>query len=72
MLSSLTRTDPWDGRALTPRLHKRNFMLDTGECSNDEEYKVLAFEAKAVDDDVLVKLPPPAELDAMIGSSQCE
>jgi nitrite reductase (NAD(P)H) len=46
-------------------------MLDTGECTNDEEYKVLAFEAKADGDDIYVRLPPPDELDAMIGSSKC-
>lgn len=54
-------------------LHKRNFRLDTGDCLNDEEYKVLAFEVKEDENgsgDLLVKLPPPDELDALIGSSK--
>lgn len=51
-------------------LHKRNFRLDTGDCTNDEEYKVLAFEAKEVSGDILLLLPPPEELDALIGSAK--
>lgn len=54
-------------------LHKRNFRLDTGDCLNDDEYKVLAFEVKEDETgsgDLLVKLPPPDELDALIGSSK--
>lgn len=54
-------------------LHKRNFRLDTGDCLNDDEYKVLAFEVKEDESgsgDLLVKLPPPDELDALIGSSK--
>ncbi|SGY20621.1 BQ5605_C016g08108 [Microbotryum silenes-dioicae] len=51
-------------------LHKRNFRLDTGECTNDEEYKVLAFEVKNEGEDLFVKLPPAEELDALIGSTK--
>ncbi|GAA6024584.1 hypothetical protein JCM11491_000289 [Sporobolomyces phaffii] len=51
-------------------LHKRNFALDTGECQNDDEYKILAFDVKVNGGDLLVQLPPPDELDALIGSSR--
>lgn len=52
-------------------LHKRNFRLDTGECINDDEYKVLAFEVQESEQGkLLVKLPPPDQLDALIGSTK--
>ncbi|GAA5939388.1 uncharacterized protein JCM15063_004507 [Sporobolomyces koalae] len=51
-------------------LHKRNFALDTGDCKNDEDYKILAFNVKEEDGDLLIQLPPIAELDALIGSSK--
>jgi hypothetical protein len=57
---------------LTFRLHKRNFRLDNGDCTNDDQFKVLAFDAKEENDQVLVLLPPPDDLDAMIGSKKCK
>ncbi|TNY23557.1 NADPH nitrite reductase [Rhodotorula diobovata] len=51
-------------------LHKRNFRLDNGDCLNDDEYKILAFSVKEDGGDLLVQLPPPDELDALIGSSK--
>ena len=54
------------------RLHKRNFRLDNGDCTNDDQFKVLAFDAKAENGEILVLLPPPDDLDAMIGSSKCK
>jgi hypothetical protein len=51
-------------------LHKRNFSLDTGDCKNDDEYKILAFDVKEENGDLLVQLPPSDELDALIGSSR--
>ncbi|GAA5967842.1 hypothetical protein JCM11641_005783 [Rhodosporidiobolus odoratus] len=51
-------------------LHKRNYRLDNGDCLNDEEYKILAFDVKEENGDILVQLPPPDELDAFIGSSK--
>lgn len=54
-----------------PRLHKRNFRLDNGDCTNDDQFKVLAFDAKAENGEILVLLPPADDLDAMIGSSKC-
>ncbi|GAA5820635.1 hypothetical protein JCM11251_003086 [Rhodosporidiobolus azoricus] len=51
-------------------LHKRNYRLDNGDCLNDEEYKILAFDVKEEGGDLLVQVPPPDELDALIGSSK--
>lgn len=51
-------------------LHKRNYRLDTGDCINDDEYKVMAFEAKEENGDILLRLPPSDDLDSLIGTSQ--
>lgn len=52
-------------------LHKRNFRLDNGDCTNDDEYKILAFETKeGGNGEILVLLPPGEELDALIGSAK--
>lgn len=59
-------------RAEHRRLHKRNFRLDNGDCTNDDQFKVLAFDVKEENDEILVLLPPPDDLDAMIGSSKCK
>jgi nitrite reductase (NAD(P)H) len=54
------------------RLHKRNYRLDNGECGNDADFSILAFKVKADEDgNLLVKLPPEDELDALIGRSRC-
>ncbi|OCF75267.1 nitrite reductase [NAD(P)H], large subunit [Kwoniella mangroviensis CBS 8886] len=53
-------------------LHKRNFNLDNGDCTNDESLKILTFQAK-IDESgqfVEVKLPPEEDLDSVIGSSK--
>ena len=59
---------------LTPdvSLHKRNYRLDSGDCTNDDQFKVLSFEAKEENGQILLLLPPADDLDAMIGSSKCE
>lgn len=51
-------------------LHKRNFKLDTGECTNDAELGVMAFEVKVEGDGVYVLLPPLSELEDVIGTSK--
>jgi nitrite reductase (NAD(P)H) len=51
-------------------MHKRNFQLKTGDCLNDEEYSILAFEVRADGDDILLLLPPQEELDAVIGTNK--
>jgi hypothetical protein len=53
-------------------LHKRNYRFDNGECTNDPEMRILAFDVKEQNGALLVKLPPADELDEMIGSSKCE
>ncbi|WVW80433.1 nitrite reductase [NAD(P)H], large subunit [Kwoniella bestiolae CBS 10118] len=53
-------------------LHKRNFKLDNGDCTNDESLKILTFQARLGEDgqSVQVKLPPAEDLDSVIGSSK--
>ncbi|WVQ96928.1 nitrite reductase [NAD(P)H], large subunit [Kwoniella sp. CBS 9459] len=52
-------------------LHKRNFRLDNGDCTNDEEFKILTFESRATEDgNIQVLLPPAEDLDEVIGSSK--
>jgi nitrite reductase (NAD(P)H) len=51
-------------------LHKRNFKLDDGECLNDSDFAILAFEVKEEDGFLLVKLPESDELDGTIGTSK--
>lgn len=51
-------------------LHKRNFKLDNGDCINDSEYSVLAFEVRPEGGKLLVLLPPEDELDMVIGASK--
>ncbi|KAF9509211.1 hypothetical protein BS47DRAFT_1377626 [Hydnum rufescens UP504] len=51
-------------------LHKRNFKLDDGECLNDSDFAILAFEVKEEDGFLLIKLPESDELDGTIGTSK--
>jgi nitrite reductase (NAD(P)H) len=51
-------------------MHKRNYELKTGDCLNDEEYAILAFDVRVDDDTVMLLLPPEDELDAVIGTSK--
>lgn len=51
-------------------LHKRNWDMKSGDCLNDDQYSILAFEAKAEGDDILLLLPESDELDTVIGSSK--
>ncbi|QRV85667.1 nitrite reductase (NAD(P)H) large subunit [Ceratobasidium sp. AG-Ba] len=51
-------------------LHKRNYQLQGGECNNDPEMKILTFDAKEEGGQILVLLPGPDELDAVIGTSK--
>jgi len=51
-------------------LHKRNYRLDTGSCSNDSDFSILSFDVKEEDGFVLVKLPDQEELDGVIGTSK--
>jgi nitrite reductase (NAD(P)H) len=51
-------------------LHKRNFKLDDGQCLNDDNYSVMAFEAQEQDGEILLLLPDSDELDAVMGTSK--
>lgn len=51
-------------------MHKRNFVLTSGECLNDDSYRILAFDVKVEGDDLLVLLPEAEALDAVIGTSR--
>lgn len=51
-------------------LHKRNFKLDTGECTNDPELSLLAFKVRVEGEDVLVQLPPLDELENVLGTEK--
>ena len=51
-------------------MHKRNFDLTTGACLNDGDYGVIAFDVKREGDDLLLLLPEPDALDAVIGTSK--
>lgn len=54
--------------------HKRNFILngaDAGQCNNDPELSIAAFEAEEREDQwVYLKLPPVEELDERLGTSR--
>ena len=51
-------------------MHKRNFSLTSGECLNDDAYGVVTFAVKTEGDDLLLLLPEPSDLDAVIGTSK--
>jgi nitrite reductase (NADH) large subunit len=50
-------------------LHKKTFSLKHGSSLQGEEYRIRTFAVRVEGDDVLVKLPPEAELDAMLGKT---
>ncbi|CAA7260243.1 unnamed protein product [Cyclocybe aegerita] len=51
-------------------LHKRNFALQDGECMTDDNYKIMTFEVKEENGGLLVKLPQPAAIDSVLGTSK--
>ncbi|KAH7886820.1 hypothetical protein F5I97DRAFT_1058573 [Phlebopus sp. FC_14] len=51
-------------------LHKRNFRLTDGECLNDTSYSIISFDVRREDDRLLVLLPEPDVLDAVLGTSK--
>jgi nitrite reductase (NAD(P)H) len=50
-------------------LHKRNFTLTTGECLNDEDYRIMVFDVKEEDGHIYINLPEPIVLDQHLGTS---
>lgn len=51
-------------------MHKRNYTLTSGECLNDDQYSILTFDVRVEGDELLLLLPEPDELDAVIGTSK--
>lgn len=54
-------------------LHKRNYTLTNGECLNDSEYQILAFEAREDPNgtgDIQLLLPPQDDMDAILGTEK--
>jgi len=51
-------------------MHKRNFILDSGNCLNDDAYSILTFDVREEGDDLLLLLPETDELNVVIGASK--
>jgi nitrite reductase (NAD(P)H) len=54
-------------------LHKRNFTLTGGDCLNDPQYQILAFDAREDPDgsgDIYLFLPPTDDIDAILGTEK--
>lgn len=49
-------------------MHKRNFSLTSGECLNDDNYSIIAFDVKVDGDDISVLLPETGDLDKVIAT----
>ncbi|KDQ57287.1 hypothetical protein JAAARDRAFT_194442 [Jaapia argillacea MUCL 33604] len=62
--------DPSGNLYISCPLHKRNFRLTDGECLNDDDYSILAFDVKEESHNLFVLLPDSDELDAIIGTSK--
>ncbi|TFK51421.1 nitrite reductase [Heliocybe sulcata] len=62
--------DPNGNVYISCPLHKRNYKLDDGECLNDDDYSIIAFDVKEENDKLHLLLPEPDDLDAVIGTSK--
>ncbi|KZT30290.1 nitrite reductase [Neolentinus lepideus HHB14362 ss-1] len=62
--------DPNGNVYISCPLHKRNYKLDNGECLNDNNYSIIAFDVKEENGKLSLLLPQPDELDAVIGTSK--
>jgi len=52
-------------------LHKKNFSLETGACTTDEnEESILTFDVNVEDGNVYLKLPPEEILDALLATEK--
>jgi nitrite reductase (NADH) large subunit len=49
-------------------LHKRPFSLQTGACLSGDDLSLKVFPVKVEGDSVFVRLPPPAQLDALLAT----
>lgn len=51
-------------------LHKRNYDLQSGACSNDDSFGIISFEAKEEDGFVYLLLPEKDDLDAVLSTDK--
>lgn len=51
-------------------LHKKPFSLKTGSCLSGEDYSLKFFPVQVQGDDVLVELPPEAQLNALLATDR--
>jgi nitrite reductase (NADH) large subunit len=49
-------------------LHKKTFSLDSGQSLEGEEYRIQTFPVRVDGDEVLIELPPVAELDKLLAT----
>ena len=49
-------------------LHKKNFSLETGECTSGDDYSVRVFPVKIEDGKVFLDLPPTEVLDKLLAT----
>ena len=49
-------------------LHKKNFSLQTGECTTGDDYSVRVFPVKIEDTKVYLDLPPVEVLDKLLAT----
>ncbi|EPQ53160.1 nitrite reductase [Gloeophyllum trabeum ATCC 11539] len=62
--------DPNGNMYISCPLHKRNYSLTDGECLNDDNYSIMAFDVKEENSRLFLLLPEADELDAVIGTSK--
>jgi NAD(P)H-dependent nitrite reductase small subunit len=49
-------------------LHKKPFSLESGECLSGEDFSVKVFPVKVENGEVYLKLPPQAQLNAVLAT----
>jgi NAD(P)H-dependent nitrite reductase large subunit/NAD(P)H-dependent nitrite reductase small subunit len=49
-------------------MHKKAFSLQSGDCLSDDQYKLKVFSVKVQQERVLVELPDPGQLDALLAT----
>ena len=49
-------------------LHKKNFSLETGECTTGDDYSIRTFPVKVEGQDVYLELPPQDVLDSLLAT----
>jgi len=67
----LVGDDPQGNLYVSCPLHKRNFNLESGKCTNDPELSILAFKVREQSGLIQLNLPPADELQDVIGTEKC-